>query len=194
MEEPVETVLKPTQRSNRALFIGGGGVAIILLAARAAFMPTDKGWSDADLVATLLVFAGLIELAAGAARDKAKVLAMLAGAISLTAGLMLAAEPSASLVRVTYLIIAWLGLRSLVLFSSGLLANGFVQGWTILSAATDLILAIMILTGLAAAAAPIAFFGPTTAVISSFVWVLALSFVATGTYLIGVAYAVQRRL
>jgi len=106
---------------------------------------------------------------------------------------LIAAEPGASLVRVTYLIIAWLGVRSFILFVSGLLSNGFIQGWTILSAVTDLILAVMILTGLAAAAFPIAIFGPTSAVIGSFTGVLALSFMATGAYLVGVAFAIQRQ-
>jgi hypothetical protein len=188
----VETAAKSSPRSNRALLIGGCGIAILLLAARAALMPTGKGWSDADVVATLLVLAGLIELAAGAVREKGRVLAMSAGGISLIAGVLLAAEPGAPLVRVTYLVIAWLGVRSFILFVSGLISNGFVQGWTILSAATDLILAIMILTGLAAAAFPIAIFGPTSAVIGSFAGVLALSFVATGAYLVGVAISIRR--
>lgn len=190
----METVLNTSRRSNRALLIGGCGIAIIVLAIRAAIMPTGKGWSNGDLVATLLVLVGLIELAAGAARAKGKWLAMLAGGVTLLAGVLLAAEPSAPLVRVSYLIIAWLGIRSFILFSAGLLANGFVQGWTILSAATDLILAIMVLTGLAAAAVPMVIFGPTTEVIGSFTLVLALSFVATGAYLLGVAYAIQRRI
>jgi hypothetical protein len=194
MERFVETAAKSSPRSNRALLIGGCGIAIMLLAVRAAFMPTGKGWSDADVVATLLVLAGLIELAAGAAREKGRALAMLAGGVSLIAGVLLAAEPGAPLVRVTYLIIAWLGGRSFILFVSGLLSSGFVQGWTILSAATDLILAIMILTGLAAAAFPIAIFGPTSAVIGSFAGVLALSFVATGAYLAGVAFATRRQM
>jgi uncharacterized membrane protein HdeD (DUF308 family) len=83
---------------------------------------------DADVVATLLVLVGIIELGAGAAREEGKGLAMLAAGISLLAGVLLAAEPGASLVRVTYLIIAWLVLRSVILFGAGLLANGFVQG------------------------------------------------------------------
>ena len=189
----METAVKSSPKSNRALLIGGCGIAILLLAVRAALMPTGKGWSDADLVATLLVLVGLIELAAGAARKKGMALAMSAGGMSLIAGVLIAAEPGASLVRVTYLIIAWLGVRSFILFVSGLLSNGFIQGWTILSAVTDLILAVMILTGLAAAAFPIAIFGPTSAVIGSFTGVLALSFVATGAYLVGVAFAIQRQ-
>lgn len=190
----MESAAKSSQKLSRALLIGGCGIAIMLLAVRAALMPAGKGWSDSDVVATLLVLAGLIELAAGAAREKGRALAMLAGGVSLVAGVLLAAEPGAQLVRVTYLIIAWLGGRSFILFVSGLLSNGFVQGWTILSAATDLILAIMILTGLAAAAFPIAIFGPTSAVIGSFAGVLALSFVATGAYLVGVAFAIRRRM
>lgn len=194
MERPVETVLKPSRKSNRPLLIGACGVVVMLLAVRAAIMPTGKGWSNADVVATLLVLVGLIELAAGAAREEGKLPAMFAGAISLIAGILLAAEPGASLVRVTYLIIAWLGIRSIILFGAGLLANGFVQGWTILSAATDLVLAIMVLTGLAAAAVPIILFGPTSAVIGSFTLVLAISFAATGAYLLGVAYALKRHI
>jgi hypothetical protein len=90
-------------------------------------------------------------------------------------------------VPAVYVIIGWLGVRSLVLAASGLLARRSLRAWTLLSAATDFVLALIVLIGLSAATFAVALFGPTPLVISSFAWVLALSFVVTGTYLLEVA-------
>lgn len=187
------TVLGMPPSRTRALMIGVAGVAIILLSFGAALLPSADGWAGSQVVGALLISAGLIEVAAGGLRKSGKFLAMLAGAVTVVAGSLLAIEPAASLVRATYVIIGWLGLRSLILGCSGMRAGGTVRTWTFLSALTDLFLTATVLTGLSAAALTIALFGPTPATIASFAWILALSFVVTGSYLIGVASAEDRQ-
>ena len=59
--------------------------------------------------------------------------------------------------------------------------------WTSLSAAMDFLLGIVLLLGLQIATFVIALFGPTQPLIASFAWVLALSFVVTGTLLLEVS-------
>lgn len=183
------TVLEMPPSRTRALMIGVAGVAIILLSFGAALLPSADGWAGSQVVGALLVSAGLIEVAAGGLRKSGKLFAMLAGTVTVVAGSLLAIEPAATLVRATYVIIGWLGLRSIILGGSGMRVGGTIRAWTLLSAATDLILAATVLTGLSAAALTIALFGPTSAVVASFAWILALSFVVTGSYLVGIASA-----
>jgi hypothetical protein len=51
----------------------------------------------------------------------------------------------------------------------------------------DFLLAVLLITGLSIATIVISLFGPTPPLIASFSWVLAASFVVTGTLLLEVA-------
>jgi hypothetical protein len=55
------------------------------------------------------------------------------------------------------------------------------------AAGTDLMLAAILLLGLSASTLTLTFFGITPEILRSFAWVVALSFVATGTLLMEVA-------
>ena len=67
------------------------------------------------------------------------------------------------------------------------LERGSVRGWTALSAATDLVLALVLVVGLSIATLIVTLFGATSQMIASFAWVLALSFIATAMLLLEVA-------
>ena len=58
-----------------------------------------------------------------------------------------------------------------------------------MSAVTDFLLAILLLAGLPIALVVAGLFGPTSEIVETFAWVLAVSFVATGLHLILVAPA-----
>jgi hypothetical protein len=83
-------------------------------------------------------------------------------------------------------VIGWLAARGVILTLASFEARGSVRFWMVLAAATDLSLGAILLIGLSATTITIAFFGPTNEIVSSFAWVLALSFVATGSLLIEV--------
>ena len=64
-----------------------------------------------------------------------------------------------------------------------------LAGWFSLAAATDFLLAVLLLTGLPVALVVAGLFGPTSEIVATFAWILAISFVATGAMLIAVAPA-----
>ena len=53
--------------------------------------------------------------------------------------------------------------------------------------ATDFVLGLVLLIGLSLSTVVVLLFGPTPAVVASFAWIVALSFVATGLLLLEVA-------
>ena len=59
--------------------------------------------------------------------------------------------------------------------------------WTLLSAAMDLALAVVLLMGLSIASLVVTLFGPTEPVVAGFAWIFALSFVVTGAMLLEIA-------
>ena len=181
------TVMRTSSDSTRSLHIRSTGAAIILLGIGAAFLSGNDGWSGSKAVAAFLLAAGLLEMSAGALRRDNWLLAILAGATTSIAGLVFLVTPIEQFLPAIYLIIGWLGLRGLVVTMAALEVHGSLRLWTFLSAGMDLALAGILLTGLAAITFAISLFGPTPEMTISFSAILALSFVVTGAYLIGVA-------
>lgn len=170
---------------GRARGITAAGCAIIFLAAGAALLPAEEGLSP-DVMGALLLGAGLIEVVAGSLRRETRILAMLAGAITAGAGLLFLLNEDARFFPTVNVIIAWLILRSFVLAANATLVDGGVRRWTLISAATDFILGLITLVGLSLSTGVVLIFGPTPEIVASFAWVLALSFVVTGTLLLEV--------
>ena len=178
----------PNERSSlvRARWMSIAGVAMILLSAGAALMPVDKGIS-AGIIGALLLVAGLIELAAGSLRRDTRDLAMLAGGITILAGLLFLMNQESRFFPIVNIVIGWLALRSLILAFKSRRVGGSVRTWTSVAAATDFVLALVLLIGLSLSSVVVLLFGPTPAIVASFAWILALSFVATGLLLLEVA-------
>jgi uncharacterized membrane protein HdeD (DUF308 family) len=167
---------------------------IILIGAGAAILPLIEWVTGSFLIGSLLVAGGLIEMFAGALRRPVQVMAMSAGGVTVLAGLLFLLDPVVHFTPVIYIIIAWLVVRSIILLlASRWAATSPVRFWTIVSAATDFVLALLLLAGLSIATIVVLFFGPTPEFIASFAWVLALSFLGTGLMLINVANC-ERRL
>ena len=170
----------------RARWMSAAGVAMILLGAGAALMPLGERLSS-QVVGGLLIAGGLIELAAGSLRRDTRDLAMLAGGITILAGLLFLLDWELRFFPIVNIVIGWLALRSIILAVKSRRVEGSVRIWTAVAAATDFLLALVLLVGLSLSSVVVILFGPTTAIIASFAWILALSFVATGLLLLEVA-------
>ena len=179
----------PTSLSSnrRARLIAVAGWIIILLSAGAALLPVVDRLSGTKVVGALLLAAGLVEIFAGTLRHETRTLAMAAGAVTTVAGLMFLINPVAHFLPLITIVTGWLLVRSVILFVTSRRAHGSVRTWITLSAATDLALGVVMLAGLSIATLVVMLFGPTPTLVASFAWVLALSFVVTGTLLLEVA-------
>jgi hypothetical protein len=162
------------------------GIAIILLAVGAAFLPAGKSISS-DMIGALLIAAGLIEMTAGALRRAVRPFAMAAGGVTALAGLLFIVDPETHFFPRVVPIIAWLFIRSLILIVGSGESTGPVRKWTAFSAGMDFLLAVLLVAGLSISTIVISLFGPTAEMVASFAWVLAASFVVNGLMLLQVA-------
>ena len=176
-----------TDLAGRAKWIGAAGWLILLLSAGSALLPFVQPGHGALIIGALLIIAGLAEVFAGTLRHETRKLAMLAGGVTVLAGLLFATEPGTRLLSAATIITAWLFVRSLILFLAASLEKGSVCQWSAYSATMDLILAVLLLIGLSIAALVYTLFGATSPLIASFAWILALSFVVNGLLLLEVA-------
>ena len=181
----------PNDRSDlasRAKWIAAAGWLIFLLSAGAALLPLFERRGGAMVIGGLLAAAGLMEIFAGSLRHEARKLAMLTGALTVLAGLLFATGPATRffLPAIT-IVMGWLVVRAALLFLTSRLTGAGVRRWTLIAAATDLLLALVLLVGLQIAALVVALIGATAPLVASFSWILALSFVATGLMLLEVA-------
>lgn len=184
MNQPTQAVRSP---SARARLIGAAGIVIILLGAGAALLPFLDRLSGNRVVGLLLLAAGLVEMAAGTQRHETRFLAMLAGAATTLAGLLLVLNPVAHFLPTITIVTGWLLVRSVILAVTSRRAHGSVRRWLGISAATDFALGLLLLVGLSISTVIVMLFGPTPEVVASFAWVFALSFVVTGGLLLEVA-------
>lgn len=172
---------------TRARLITAAAILVILLAGAAGLLPMAEQVPGANTIGSLLFAAGLVELLAGTQRRESKILCVVAGAVTAIAGLLLVLRPVTHIFPTTYLVVAWLVVRGLILGASSTYAKGSVRLWTLVSAATDLALALILLTGISITTLIVGLFGPTPEVIASFSWVLALSFLVTGLWMLDTA-------
>jgi hypothetical protein len=184
------TVTNSTQSSfsddARARWMSIAGVAMIVLSAGAALLPVEKGISG-GVIGLLLLTAGVIELAAGSLRRDTRDLAMLAGGLTILAGVLFLLNRESRFFPIVNIVIGWLVLRSIILGVKSRRVHGSVRTWTSVAAATDFLLALVLIVGLSLSSVVVLLFGPTPAIVASFAWVVALSFVATGLLLLEVA-------
>ena len=163
------------------------GIAIILLGAGAALLPSVDRLAGNKLVGWLLFAAGLVEIGAATQRHETKLLAMLAGAATTIAGLLFLLNPVAHFLPTISIVTAWLLVRSLILAITSRRAHGSVKMWLGISAGTDFALGLLLLVGLSIATLIVMLFGPTPALVASFAWIFAISFVVTGLLLLEIA-------
>jgi hypothetical protein len=85
------------------------------------------------------------------------------------------------------MVILWLVIRTAALAFAGSRSQPPLRGWFRVVAATDFLLAVVLLAGLPIALIVAGLFGPTSEIIATFAWVLAISFVANGAFLVAAA-------
>ena len=177
--------------ASRARRIAAAGWFIILLSAATAILPLVGPGHAAAIIGASMVLAGVSEIVAGTMRHETRRLVMLAGAITIVAGLLFATDPATGFLPTLVIVMGWLLLRGLVLGAACVLERGSVRKWTGLAAVTDIILALALAIGLTISTLVVTLFGATPPLIASFAWVLAISFGASGTLLLVVARCAQ---
>ena len=180
----LETSASPSVRAN---YVRVAGVVIILLSAGAALLPFLGAISGAVAIGLLLLIAGVVEMLAARLRREVRSLAILAGAATAVAGLLFLSNAGEGLLSSVTVVAAWLLVRAAILFLTSRQAGGSVRMWIWISALTDLVLGLALVAGLSAMSIVVTLFGPAPQIVASFAWVLALSFIATGTLLLEVA-------
>jgi uncharacterized membrane protein HdeD (DUF308 family) len=171
----------------RKHIIRAAGLLILLLAFGSALLPLAKHIPARLVIGWLLLGAGVIELIAALTRRMHRTAASIAAGATILAGIRLVADPNAGFFPVLNLVILWLVVRAAALIFSASRSQGPLGTWIRLAAATDFLLAVVLLAGLPIAVIVVGLFGPTSEVTATFAWVFAASFVATGCLLMAAA-------
>lgn len=172
---------------SRARFIAAAGGGIVILGIAAALSPLLDHVSAAAVLGSLLIAAGFVELVVGLVRHETRILAASAGVVTMLAGALLVFNRNNGLLPNATIVSAWLLTRSVILLLTSRLAHGSVRRFLGFSAATDFVLGAALLAGLSVSTLVVTIFGPSQQLLASYGWVLALSFIATGTLLLEVA-------
>jgi uncharacterized membrane protein HdeD (DUF308 family) len=184
--------LNAPSRSAAPRLIAAAGIVIILLGAGAALLPLLHGRPSANVVGWMLLAAGLVELGSSFVRTTARMPASLAGAVTAIAGLVFIFYAPTRFFTTLNLVTYWLLMRSAALVAAAVTLKGTPRMWTAIAAATDFLLGLILLAGLSISTLVVGLFGPTPVIIASFAWVLAISFVATGLFLLSIASCERR--
>jgi len=176
-------------RSRR---IAVAGWLILALAGGAATLPVLGPAHGAIVIGAMLILAGLIEVFAGFQRVQARKLAMVAGVVTVIAGLLFTTDQAAKFTPALFIVAGWLFVRGVTLAAACALEYGSVKFWTGLAASADFLLAFLLAVGFSAATLVISLFGATQRMVAQFAWILALSFLATGAMLLEVAKCAKR--
>lgn len=179
-------------RPERANFIAATGWFILLLSAGSALLPLYGKTHSSAIIGTLLVVAGLTEVISGRLRHRARRLSMLAGAVTVLAGILFATDSSTRFLSTLTIVAGWLFTRSLVLLLAARVERGSVRRWTAIAALTDLVLGLILVVGVSIATLVVSLFGATPYLIASFAWVLAASFIATAMFLLEIAACARK--
>ncbi|HEU4499355.1 MAG TPA: hypothetical protein VFR60_08465 [Sphingomicrobium sp.] len=167
--------------------IRAAGIAVMLASAAAALLPAGNFENGPLIVGGLMLVVGLLEILGNLLRATGRRAGTAAGVASIAAGALIFAQPVSSFVTTVYVFIGWLLVRALLLGVSAIENVGPIRRTTSMAAATDLILAGVVWTGLTASSLVIALFGATKPIIADFAWVVAISFVVSGLLLVKIA-------
>lgn len=179
-----QTIARESRRRYQTVLAAGW--LIIALAAGAALLPLVHQSSGSLLIGGLLLAAGVAEFLAATLRKQARIPALAAAVVTIAAGILFLLRPTTSFLPSLYVITVWLILRAVADFVAALRSGGGTRRWSFISGLTDLLLGLLSLAGLSIATLIVTLFGPTQPVIASFAWLLAISFVTTGMYLLEV--------
>ena len=170
------------------------GVAIGLLGALAAILPSFNDTAGGTVIGWLLLAAGIAVLSAGLVRRTTATgkAGIGAGSVTAAAGILFILLPQSSVFPVSYVVMVWLLLRGTIMLLGSWHADLRFRPWLFASGAADLGLVVIILSGLPVATLVSALFGPTKEVVASFALIFAASFLVTGLSLIAMANACRQ--
>lgn len=171
---------------SRANLVRAAGCLIMFSSAACALLPAGNFENGPEIVGSLMIFVGLIEMAANAMRRRGQ-WAIAAGLASLASGGLIVGQPVTTFVSTVYVVIAWLLVRGVLLTLSAIATQMRTRPATAFLAVLDIFLAGVVWTGFTASKLVIALFGPTTQIIADFAWVMAISFAGAGLLLVRVA-------
>jgi len=164
------------------------GWLILAVAAMTFVLPLGDPRHAGTMLGLLLLGAGGLEMVAGSQRNAARFPSMAAGLLTAAAGVLFLTGDWRGYIPAVNIVLIWLVLHSLLLLLATLRGGtSSVRKWTGIAAATDFLLGVLLLIGVSISSLVYNLFGPTEYLIASFAWILALSFVATGTMLLEVA-------
>jgi uncharacterized membrane protein HdeD (DUF308 family) len=179
--------LQGISNRTRSWLLYAAGIAIMALGAGALLIPAADRLKGSAVIGGLLLTSGIIEMLAGSVRDHVRNYAMAAGGVTALAGLLFLIYPAVHFAPTVALVIAWLVIRSLIIVIASRRSGHSVKMWMRISAGLDFFLAVLLFAGLSISALIVSIFGPTPPLIASFAWVLAASFVVTGSLLLEVS-------
>ena len=180
----MDAITAYTRRRYQAMLAAGW--VIVSLAGGAAMLVFLDGTSGARLLGGLLLAAGVAELLAGTLRQAARYPTMAAGLVTVVAGVLFLLRPETKFLPTLYVLAAWLLVRAIAVLVAAFRTSGSTRRWSLISAATDLILGLLLFAGLSAATLVGTLFGATPPIIASFAWLVAASFLTTGMHLLEV--------
>ncbi|MCW3798256.1 hypothetical protein OMW55_10630 [Sphingomonas sp. BN140010] len=164
------------------------GWLILAIAAMTFILPLGDPRHAGTMLGLLLVAAGGLEIVAGSQRNAARLPSMAAGVLTAVVGVLFLTGEWRGYIPAVNVVLIWLVLHSMLLLLATLRGGtSSVRKWTGIAAATDFLLGALLLIGVSISSLVYNLFGPTEYLVASFAWILALSFVATGTMLLEVA-------
>lgn len=164
------------------------GWLILAVAAVTFILPLGDPRHAGTMLGLLLLGAGALEMVAGSQRRAALIPSVAAGLLTAAIGVLFLTGEWRGYIPAVNIVMIWLVLHSmLLLFATLAGGTSSVRKWTGIAAATDFLLGALLLIGVSIASLVYNLFGPTEYLIARFAWILALSFVATGTMLLEVA-------
>ena len=186
---PIGSPGKTAGRSNSGnrYVVAAAAVLITLISLAAALLPALGTERGAAVVGSMMILAGSLEALAGLFRSANRASSVAPATVTLVAGALVFIDPFGEFVPMVRLVIAWLLGRGVLLLLASVSVRGSVRLWTLIAGLTDVALGGLFATGLATYTLPIALFGVTSDVISSFAFVLAVSFIATAMLLFEIA-------
>lgn len=164
---------------RRSFLLHMAAVLTSILGVSAVLLPLQSHLPGGAAVGALLLVAALLEMLVLGCRQVRTPGLVFAAAATLLAGLRLVLEPKAGFIPVLNSLIVWLFIRSVAFAVDGHRYAEPLKGRLLAVAATNLILAATLVSGLPIALMVTGLFGPTDELVASTAWILAVSFVAT---------------
>lgn len=171
------------------------GLAKLLFALAAIFLPLLEGRPLAASVGWLLILGGVAEwlLGWGGRKSEFRRLNFLSGGVTVVAGLLFVLRPT-GVYGLTTIVLAWLFARGLIELIEGLRYRPVlvsVSWWLWARGIVDMALAVALLAGLPITALMVLLFGGTREVVTAFGLVLSISFLVSGAGFLAVARVQQ---